>query len=505
MRTYRLSIGRAAWLLSAACAGLLAARPAEAQRKYLVELGVAPIYTGYDNLTDLGGSVGGLARLGIWLPARFEIEGEGSYAKPKTTTASIGVSVTTISGSVLYNVPLGATSFAHARLGIASTSYGTCPAVSVPGSGPCGSTSGVIGGAGVRIGLSPTLFVRADGVLSHSSAKVNALSSSGGDSSVGFSNVGVSVGLGVMLGSRRIVDSDKDGVLDSHDKCPNTPLGALVDKDGCPTDSDKDGVYDGLDRCPATPAGVKVDASGCPLDSDKDGVPDGLDRCPDTPAGAAVDANGCSKDSDGDGVPDGIDRCPDTPAGAAVDQLGCPGDADGDGVLDGLDRCPNTPPGTRVNAFGCPIGESGQQPPKPNIDSARAPGRPTPKLPSPDGAAAPSGPVVLSGVGFSPGTARLTAASRPVLDSVAKALLANPGQRVEVAVHTDPAGAPGALQHLSQLRAEAIRRYLISKQVPFQWITAKGYGGTEPVTSDTTAAGKAQNRRVEIRPAPAGQ
>src|SRR5690348_258053 len=144
MRTYRLSIGRAAWLLSAACAGLLAARPAEAQRKYLVELGVAPIYTGYDNLTDLGGSVGGLARLGIWLPARFELEGEGSYAKPKTTTASIGVGVTTISGSVLYNIPLGATSFAHARLGIASTSYGTCPAVSVPGSGPCGSTSGVI-------------------------------------------------------------------------------------------------------------------------------------------------------------------------------------------------------------------------------------------------------------------------------------------------------------------------------------------------------------------------
>lgn len=503
MRTYRLSPRRAAWVICGVCLGLLAARPAAAQRKYLVELGVAPLYTSYDALTDLGGSIGGLARLGVWLPARFEIEAEGSYAKPKTKTASIGVGVSTISGSVLYNIPLGRTSFAHARVGIGSTSYGTCPAVSVTGSGPCGSTSGLIAGGGVRVGLSPTLFVRADGVISHSSAKVSALNSAGGDSTVGFSNFGLSLGVGLMLGSRRIVDSDKDGVLDSRDKCPGTPLGALVDKSGCPTDSDKDGVYDGLDRCPSTQAGVRVDGNGCPVDSDKDGVPDGVDRCPDTPAGAAVDADGCPKDSDKDGVPDGIDRCPDTPAGAAVDQLGCPGDADGDGVLDGLDRCPNTPPGTRVNAFGCPLGESGQQPEiKPNIDSAQGPtGRPTPKLPSPNG---PAAAVVLTGVGFAPGSARLTPQSRPVLDSVAKALLASPNQHVEIAVHTDQAGAPAALQHLSQLRAEAVRRYLISRQVPFQWITAKGYGGTEPVTADTTSAGKAQNRRVEIRAAPVG-
>jgi OOP family OmpA-OmpF porin len=157
-----------------------------------------------------------------------------------------------------------------------------------------------------------------------------------------------------------------------------------------------------------------------------------------------------------------------------------------------------------VNAFGCPLGESGQQPEiKPNIDSAQGPtGRPTPKLPPPNG---PAAAVVLGGVGFAPGSARLTPQSRPVLDSVAKALLASPNQHVEIAVHTDQAGAPSALQHLSQLRAEAVRRYLISRQVPFQWITAKGYGGTEPVTSDTTSAGKAQNRRVEIRPAPTGQ
>ena len=61
-----------------------------------------------------------------------------------------------------------------------------------------------------------------------------------------------------------VLDSDNDGVPDNLDKCPGTPAGVAVDKDGCPLDSDKDGVYDYLDKCPGTPAGVKVDKDGCP-------------------------------------------------------------------------------------------------------------------------------------------------------------------------------------------------------------------------------------------------
>ncbi|MDD2558004.1 MAG: OmpA family protein, partial [Desulfuromonas sp.] len=53
------------------------------------------------------------------------------------------------------------------------------------------------------------------------------------------------------------------------------------------------GVPDYLDKCPNTPAGVSVDKQGCPLDSDKDGVPDYLDKCPNTIAGAQVDVDGC--------------------------------------------------------------------------------------------------------------------------------------------------------------------------------------------------------------------
>ncbi|HZV81337.1 MAG TPA: OmpA family protein [Geobacteraceae bacterium] len=91
-----------------------------------------------------------------------------------------------------------------------------------------------------------------------------------------------------------VLDADMDGVPDTLDKCPNTPSGVKVDKDGCPLDSDRDGVADYLDKCPDTPAGVTVDKDGCPLDSDKDGVFDYLDKCPNTPAGAKVDETGCT-------------------------------------------------------------------------------------------------------------------------------------------------------------------------------------------------------------------
>lgn len=62
-------------------------------------------------------------------------------------------------------------------------------------------------------------------------------------------------------------DSDSDGVLDSFDNCPNTPIGTAVDSSGCPvlivTDADNDGVPDNVDSCPNTPSGSTVDASGC--------------------------------------------------------------------------------------------------------------------------------------------------------------------------------------------------------------------------------------------------
>ncbi|HET8763168.1 MAG TPA: OmpA family protein, partial [Gemmatimonadales bacterium] len=264
-------------------------------------------------------------------------------------------------------------------------------------------------------------------------------------------------------------------------RCPDTPLGALTDRDGCPTDTDGDDVFDGLDRCPTTPAGAKVDETGCPLDTDGDNVPDGMDACPNTPAGAAVNEKGCPEDSDGDGVANGVDRCPDTPAGASVDQLGCPGDEDGDRVLDGLDRCPRTPAGTTVNAFGCPPGVP------PGTEGG--------------GELTPGSSRVLTGVQFTSRSARLPADGRPALDSLATLLSAHPDVTVEIAAYGD--GTAQETQTLTQLRAEAVRRYLITRGVALQQLVAKGYGNANPLTSGSDTAARDRNRRIEVHVLPA--
>lgn len=104
------------------------------------------------------------------------------------------------------------------------------------------------------------------------------------------------VGFNLMFGgNRKSVDLDHDGVSDSQDNCPNTPMGTPVDGAGCALDTDKDGVVDYKDQCTNTPAGVKVDAAGCALDSDSDGIADHLDQCPNTPKGAAINETGCRK------------------------------------------------------------------------------------------------------------------------------------------------------------------------------------------------------------------
>ena len=97
-----------------------------------------------------------------------------------------------------------------------------------------------------------------------------------------------------------LIDTDKDGITDSLDKCPNTPAGTAVNSEGCATsqlDSDGDGVTDDKDLCSDTPEGKTVDETGCSssqIDTDGDGVTDDKDLCPDTPSGADVNSDGCS-------------------------------------------------------------------------------------------------------------------------------------------------------------------------------------------------------------------
>jgi OmpA-OmpF porin, OOP family len=355
---------------------------------------------------------------------------------------------------------------------------------------------------GTRIALTPILLIRAEAALQPNRGNSVDRNETPPDTvAVRFTNFGLNVGLSLMLGSKPIPDSDGDGVLNNRDRCAGTPAGAEVNDRGCPADTDADGVPNGVDRCPNTAVGALVDAQGCTHDSDNDNIADGIDKCPDTQAGVLVDAAGCPKDSDGDSIADGLDRCSDTPKGATVDALGCPGDEDGDGVLDGLDRCPRTPIGANVNAAGCVGGQTGRQPAVVPRDTTRPPS----PAPAAAAATAAGAAMVLENVTFATGSARLQGGAYVELDSIAKVLTANPSLRVEIGGHTDVTGSPADDMHLSTLRAEAVRNYLVARGVPFQQVVARGYGGTRPRTPDTTPRGRAANWRIELRPIPAGE
>ncbi len=238
-------------------------------------------------------------------------------------------------------------------------------------------------------------------------------------------------------------------------------------------DDDGDGVANHLDKCPDTPKGVKVDAEGCPLDSDGDGVPDYLDKCPGTSKGVAVDATGCPIDSDGDGVPDYLDKCPGTPKGAAVDATGCPVDSDGDGVPDYLDKCPGTPKGVPVDATGCPI----------------------------EGIEVMGDEWMVRGkVLFALNKVTIRPEAAEVLLKVAGFLKKNPQYLVEIQGNTDNTGQMAWNMKLSQMRADAVKAYLVSNGVAGGRLTTKAFGPNEPIAPNNTAEGRAKNRRVDFKP-----
>ena len=236
---------------------------------------------------------------------------------------------------------------------------------------------------------------------------------------------------------------------------------------GKPKDTDKDGVPDKIDQCPDTPLGCIVDDKGCPLDADNDGVCDGLDKCPSTPKGCKVDATGCPLDADGDGICDGLDKCPDTPKGCKIDKDGCPIDSDGDGVCDGLDKCPDTPKGVKVDASGCPLVKPIEQ-------------------------------KITLHILYKLGSAEIDEANKAILDDLATRLQTYKDVKLEIAGYTDATGTTTANKKLSQKRAEKVMEYLISKGVEKERLTAVGYGATNFIADNKTEEGRQENRRVEI-------
>ena len=248
-------------------------------------------------------------------------------------------------------------------------------------------------------------------------------------------------------------DTDRDGVKDSVDECPEVP--GLESLNGCP-DDDGDGIKNSDDDCPTT-AGLAA-LNGCP-DADGDGIKDSDDACPNVAGVAAL--NGCP-DADGDGITDADDACPNAAGSKAMN--GCP-DADGDSVADKDDKCP---------AVAGPASNNG----------------------------CPEYPLSMLGdydINFDLEKYNIDSADVQRLSTVIKVLLANSNANISIEGHADNTGEESFNNPLSNNRATSIKDYLVNVGVDANRLSTKAFGESMPKASNDTEEGRAINRRVEFK------
>ena len=384
-------------------------------------------------------------------------------------------SITTFGGGVIFDLSINDVAFPYLFAGVGSLNFNPKGegGVNLPNNeaGMYNTTEvNYLGEIGFRFPVTDNLSVNINGSIQISPNDWLD------DKAIGISNdMFYTAMAGISYSFLTEFDSDGDGVVDSKDICPNTPSGVKVDENGCPLDGDKDGVPDYLDDCPGTPGGAPVDKRGCPLDSDKDGVFDYTDLCPNTPTGIAVDDFGCPFDSDGDGVFDYLDKCPNTPYGVEVDNYGCPLDDDLDGVPDYLDQCPGTLPGVQVDENGCEL-----------------------VILMPEREINPNQLILSSETSFEFNSAKLKQTAYSNLDLLLEQMKKFPTSRWKIVGYSDNVGSEDGNIKMSQMRAESVLNYFVSRGIPKVRFEVSGMGSKNPIADNNTPEGRAKNRRVEI-------
>lgn len=103
-----------------------------------------------------------------------------------------------------------------------------------------------------------------------------------------------------------------------------------------------------------------------------------------------------------------------------------------------------------------------------------------------------------SGILFATNSSTLNSSSQSALNSFATSLKNNPDTDVQIYGHTDNTGSDAINNPLSEKRAQAVYNFLTSKGVAGNRMVTQGFGSTQPISDNSTAAGRTQNRRVEI-------
>ena len=107
---------------------------------------------------------------------------------------------------------------------------------------------------------------------------------------------------------------------------------------------------------------------------------------------------------------------------------------------------------------------------------------------------------VLDNVLFGSGSAVIKPGAYYVLDDIIKTLGENPAMNINIQGHTDNVGSPEKNKDLSLRRAQAVKNYLVGKGIMPGRMTTEGLGCSQPIALNGTEAGRALNRRVEVRP-----
>ncbi|MHB1179121.1 MAG: OmpA family protein [Daejeonella sp.] len=158
-------------------------------------------------------------------------------------------------------------------------------------------------------------------------------------------------------------------------------------------------------------------------------------------------------------------------------------DADKDGVSDYFDKCPNTPTGTQVDGAGCEIKVTNT-----TVNPVRV------VVTEEDRRVVAE---AIRNLEFDFAKSSIRPSSYPSLNRVAD-LLKTKDFSLKLAGHTDNVGSDAANLKLSKDRAESVKSYLVSQGANSSRIEATGYGESQPISSNTTAAGRQNNRRVEF-------
>ncbi|MFT5445558.1 MAG: OOP family OmpA-OmpF porin [Gammaproteobacteria bacterium] len=146
---------------------------------------------------------------------------------------------------------------------------------------------------------------------------------------------------------------------------------------------------------------------------------------------------------------------------------------------------------------GCSTADKMMAPaPKPAPVAAKAP-PPPPPAPKP----MPAPTYVIEGVNFDHDSAKLKPAAMAKLDEVASGLSKHSDVPYQVRGYTDSTGKANYNLGLSERRAKSVRDYLVKKGASASQLrSVNGFGEEDPVASNRTKQGRAQNRRVEIKP-----